>query len=233
MADEDSHGARALPAPAAATPKVFRKRKDTTETPGDSRAAKLPALMPALPTLAIDMGDCDTDDKANDYLFGKPKDTSSLLPTRAIMKMNRRYEGDKSGTITLIVCKQTRALLSMALNATPTVAGKAVIKYLDTSIEDKKGAKMQTRHPGIKWVGIDEAGVTKDDQLLKKLGWFANIGTTDGAENLQDLIKNVATEIIQANLPVDFQLAEVQLDDDVKRKHAEKMNALIGHFDGF
>ena len=92
---------------------------------------------------------------------------------------------------------------------------------------------MQTRHPGIKWVGIDEAGVTKDDQLLKKLGWFANIGTTDGAENLQDLIKNVATEIIQANLPVDFQLAEVQLDDDAKRKHAEKMNALIGHFDGF
>ena len=47
-----------------------------------------------------------------------------------------------------------------------------------------------------------------------KLGWFANIGTTDGAENLQDLIKNVATGIIQANLPVDFQLAEVQLDDD-------------------
>ena len=231
MPDEDSHGVRALPAPAVATPKVLRKCKDATETSGDSCAAKLPALMPALPTLAIDMGDCDTDDKANDYLFGKPKDTNSLLPTRAIMKMNRRYEGDriKSGTITLIVCKQTRALLSMALNATPAVAGKAVIKYL----EDKKGAKMQTRHPGIKWVGIDEAGVTKDDQLLKKLGWFANIGTTDGAENLQDPIKNAATEIIEANLPVDFQLAEVQLDDDAKRKHAEKMNALIGHFGGF
>ena len=110
MAGEDSHDARALPAQAAATPKVFRKRKDATETPGDSRTAKLPALMPALPTLAIDMGDCDTDDKANDYLFGKPKDTNNLLPTPAIMKMNRRWLQPRSSLhsifppLTSLVC---------------------------------------------------------------------------------------------------------------------------------
>ena len=80
----------------------------------------------------------------------------------------------------------------------------------------------------MKWVGIDEGNLTINDPYIKKMGWFANLGTAGSAANLVQVTQEAAQEIAAANLPIHFKLAQVQLDEESKRKHIGLMNALLG-----
>jgi hypothetical protein len=175
----------------------------------------------------IDLGDVDVNDNSMSHMFAKPSGGGGGgMPRNAVVKLHEKYAGPKPciGTINMVALKQERAIVSMSLYGTPPNANKATLQYL----EKKTGRKTGQRHNGMKWVGIDEGDLTMGDDYIKKMGWFANVGTAGSAANLVELTQNLAEEIIEANLPIHFKLAEVQLDDDSKRKHIGLMNALLG-----
>ena len=174
----------------------------------------------------IDLGDVDVNDNSMSHMFAKPSGGGGGMPRNAVVKLHEKYAGPKTciGTINMVALKQERAIVSMSLYGTPPNANKAALQYL----EKKTGRKTGQRHNGMKWVGIDEGDLAMGDDYIKKMGWFANVGTAGSAANLVELTQNLAEEIIEANLPVHFKLAEVQLDDDSKRKHIGLMNALLG-----
>jgi len=175
----------------------------------------------------IDLGDVDVNDNSMSRMFAKPSGGGGGgMPRNAVVKLHEKYAGPKTciGTINMVALKQERAIVSMSLYGTPPNANKAALQYL----EKKTGRKTGQRHNGMKWVGIDEGDLAMGDDYIKKMGWFANVGTAGSAANLVELTQNLAEEIIEANLPVHFKLAEVQLDDDSTRKHIGLMNALLG-----
>ena len=175
----------------------------------------------------IDLGDVDVNDNSMSHMFAKPSGGGGGgMPRNAVVKLHEKYAGPKTciGTINMVALKQERAIVSMSLYGTPPNANKAALQYL----EKKTGRKTGQRHNGMKWVGIDEGDLAMGDDYIKKMGWFANVGTAGSAANLVELTQNLAEDIIEANLPVHFKLAEVQLDDDSKRKHIGLMNALLG-----
>ena len=166
----------------------------------------------------IDLGDVDVNDNSMSHMFAKPSGGGGGggMPRNAVVKLHEKYAGPKTciGTINMVALKQERAIVSMSLYGTPPNANKAALQYL----EKKTGRKTGQRHNGMKWVGIDEGDLAMGDDYIKKMGWFANVGTAGSAANLVELTQNLAEEIIEANLPVHFKLAEVQLDDERKRK---------------
>ena len=156
----------------------------------------------------VDLGDVDVNDNSMSRMFAKPSGGGGGgMPRNAVVKLHEKYAGPKTciGTINMVALKQERAIVSMSLYGTPPNANKAALQYL----EKKTGRKTRQRHNGMKWVGIDEGDLAMGDDYIKKMGWFANVGTAGSAANLAELTKNLAEEIIEANLPVYFKLAEV------------------------
>ena len=175
----------------------------------------------------IDLGDVDVNDNSMSHMFAKPSGGGGGgMPRNAVVKLHEKYAGPKTciGTINMLALKQERAIVPMSLYGTLPNANKAALKYL----EKKTGRKTGQRHNGMKWAGIDEGDLAMGDDYIKKAGWFANVGTAGTAANFAELTQKLAEEIIEANLPVHLKLAEVQLDDDSKRKHIGLMNALLG-----
>ena len=180
----------------------------------------------------LDFGQLNHSSVSTHARFFKKRETkrSGGLPLGAKVRTSIPYSGSKVkiGSILLLIGKQESDLLFMTMTTTPWNIGKSVIEKMNK----KSGKTFKQRHEGIEWAGIDQGNILAGNQFLHKASWFANLGTCDGnPQQLFALIKDVATEMMEAKLQVDKIVADVQLTDDDVKSTSNLMNALIGKTD--
>ena len=184
------------------------------------------------PNLAtFSLGEVDLSDDADDeHGFSARASDSTLVPSSAIIRQSRAYQGRKAkmGSVVILVTKKANSLVSMCMHTVPVAVGKDFVAGL---AKKNGGRAMKDRHEGIEWVGVDEAGLLRHSKYVKKCGWFANTGTCGSSRALFTLIQNLSEEIVKSGAPLDFVLADVQISEQDVPKLADLMNGLLGKMD--
>ena len=175
----------------------------------------------------INMGNLAEDDDNDAQLFDARAESSGILPTNAVTLMKNIYHGSRlnRGAIVILLGKQDSSLMHMGMYTKPHGLGKTITQRLEKKNE---GKKMKQRHKGIEWIGIDESNWLKDQNFLRKSGWFANVATCGSHAQLITLVRKLAEEIITSKPAADFYMAEVQQTKTELKHTAKVMSALIG-----
>ena len=178
-------------------------------------------------TVSIRLGDFGDEELDADHGFAS-RTNGSLLPADATIHMKRRYTGpeEHKGDIVLLIGKKGNAATHLALYTIPEESGGQIIKELETQ---NGGKRMQDRHRGMTWVGIDKANLVKPNKFgIHKRGWFANVGTCGSSRHVMQNAKNVAAEIVTSGAAIDFTLANIEMTDADLKSAVAMMNRHIG-----
>ena len=179
----------------------------------------------------VNLGAVDLTATPTGHFASKLHSSTAGLPRNAIVQTEVLYNGQKPkvGTVILLIGKERNALFHACLYTVPTNFGKGFVERL---MKQNGNKPMKERHPGIEWIGTDQSNVLQSSKFLKKLGWFANVGTCGSPAKLAELIKKLAFEVMSSRSPIDFYLADIEMDDFETRATRQRMNALMGEIHG-
>ena len=135
-----------------------------------------------------------------------------IIPNESTVKYLKEYAGSKPnlGYIAVLVCKdEDMALVSMSFKTVPWQIGKPVLEAMNKlAVAKGLNGDFKMRYDGIDWIGIDKGSLTSHCTYLEKMGWFCTPDSCKGADQMVHVIKSLAADVLSANMPIDFVLAE-------------------------
>ena len=134
------------------------------------------------------------------------------IPNEPTVKFKNAYDGGKPnlGYIAVLVVKnEDMALVSMSFKTVPWWIDKPGLEALNkVAVAKGLAGEFKQRYDGIDWIGIDKAALTSHCSYLEKMGWFCTPGSCKGADQMVHVIKSLSADVLSANIPIDFVLAE-------------------------
>ena len=135
-----------------------------------------------------------------------------VIPNESTVKYLKSYAGSKPnlGYIAVLVAKdEDMALVSMSFKTVPWQIGKPVLDAMNKlAVAKGFNADFKIRYDGMDWVGIDKGSLTSHCPYLEKMAWFCTPDSCKGADQMVHVIKSLAADVLSANMPIDFVLAE-------------------------
>ena len=135
---------------------------------------------------------------------------AGLDPSRNIFPRISSRSKPNLGYIAVLVAKdEDMALVSMSFKTVPWQIGKPVLDAMNKlAVAKGFNADFKIRYDGMDWVGIDKGSLTSHCPYLEKMAWFCTPDSCKGADQMVHVIKSLAADVLSANMPIDFVLAE-------------------------
>ena len=82
------------------------------------------------------------------------------------------------------------------------------------------------RLKGFTWIGWDRRNLTRGEDAVRKAAWINTTTSAGSAEAAMDSVKQLGTELIRANLPMDLYVVEMKVPGTVAKKLKAKLSIL-------
>ena len=113
----------------------------------------------------------------------------------------------------------------MSFKTAPWQIGKPVLEALNKAAVAKGlSGEFKQRYDGIGWIGIDKAALTSHCDYLATMGWLCTPDSWKSADQMVHVIKSLSADVLNANMPISFVLAETI----IKNASIRKYKAILG-----
>ena len=109
----------------------------------------------------------------------------------------------------------------------PEELGGEVVRELSKKAVSKgEASSFSERLKGFTWIGYDRNKLTCGEDAIRKAGWINATTSAGSAEAVMDSVKQLGSELIRANLPMDLYVVEMKVSDAVAKKLKVKLSIL-------